>query len=479
VNQPVDLAVVGAGPAGLEAALIAAEAAATVTLIDGYPRPGGQYFKQLPTSFTGNAAGLHQSEGAALLQRLDAANIQLLTDTVVWGAFPAPDHPGGWLLTLYGPAAPPRLQARALILATGTYDRPVPLPGWTLPGVMTAGAAQTLLKHQRILAGRRILLSGSGPPQLAVAAQLVDAGAEVVAVLEVASVSIGQGIQSLPALWGQWTRLREGWTYWRTLRRAGVSLRTGWSVIEIRGKDAVEEAVIARLDGNWRPVPGSEQTVRVDTLLLGYGFTPATQLSRLLGCDHDFRPAWGGWVPRRDDNLQTTCPGVYAVGDGAGVGGAALARIEGRIAGLAAARQVGRLNGPAAEAALARLQPALACERRFAAMLSGLFRPAPGLYQLASDETIICRCEEVRLAEIRAAVQSGARTVNEVKGLTRCGMGNCQGRICGELVARAIAAEAGLPGSDSERIEAAGVFTVRPPVHPLPLAVLAEAVDLT
>jgi NADPH-dependent 2,4-dienoyl-CoA reductase/sulfur reductase-like enzyme len=479
VNQQVDLAVVGAGPAGLEAALIAAEAGATVTLIDSYPRPGGQYFKQLPASFTGNAAGLPQSEGVALLQRLAAANIQLLADTVVWGAFPAPDHPGGWLLTLYGPAAPSRLQARALILATGTYDRPVALPGWTLPGVMTTGAAQTLLKHQRLLPGRRILLSGSGPLQLAVAAQLVGAGAEVVAVLEGISVSLWQGIQSLPALWGQWARLREGWTYWRILRRAGVPLRTGWSVVEIRGKAEVEEAVIARLDDNWRPVAGSEQSIRVDTLLLEYGFTPATQLSRLLGCGHDFRPAWGGWVPRRDDNLQTTCSGVYAVGDGAGVGGAALARVEGRIAGLAAARQVGRLTEPAAEAALARLQPALTRERRFAAMLGELFMPGPGLYQLASDETIICRCEEVRLAEIRAAVQSGARTVNEVKGLTRSGMGNCQGRICGELVARAIADEAGLPGSDSERIEAAGVFTVRPPVYPLPLAALAATADLT
>lgn len=479
MNQQVDLAVVGAGPAGLEAALIAAEAAATVTLIDSYPRPGGQYFKQLPASFKGNDASLRQGEAAALLQRLDAANIQLLTDTVVWGAFPVPDHSGGWLLALHGPAAPPRLQARALILATGTYERPIPLPGWTLPGVMTTGAAQTLLKHQRILPGRRVLLSGSGPLQLAVAAQLVDAGAEVVAVLEGTSVSLWQGLQSLPALWGQWARLREGWSYGRILRRAGVPLRTGWSVIEIHGKSEVEEAVIARLDGNWRPVPGSEQAVRVDTLLLGYGFTSATQLSRLLGCDHDFRPAWGGWVPRRDENLQTTCPGVYAAGDGAGVGGAALARVEGRIAGLAAVRQVGRLTKPAAEAALARLQPVLARERRFAAMLGRLFTPGPGLYQLANAETIICRCEEVRLAEIRAAVQNGAQTANEVKGLTRSGMGNCQGRMCGEWVARAIAAEAGWPGSDSERIEAAGVFTVRPPIHPLPLGALAETVDLT
>ncbi len=468
MSNTVDVAVIGAGPAGLEAALVAAEAGARVALIDAYPRPGGQYWRQLPAEF--NGPPLHES--SALLARLGATGARLLTGTLVWGGFPATD---GWQLTLHGPGAPHRLPAQTLILATGAYDRPIALPGWTLPGVMTAGAAQTLLKSQRVLPGRRILLSGTGPLQLAAAAQLVETGAEVVAVLEGAAPAVGRGLRHLPALAGQSARLAEGWRYWRALRRAGAPLRFGWSVIKIEGESEVEAAVIAQIDDGWRPIPGSEQTVAVDTVLLGYGFTPATQLSRLLGCEHDFEPARGGLVPRRDDIFQTTCPGVFAVGDGAGIGGAELARIEGRIAGAAAAQQVGRLSEAAAAPAIEREQARLAREQRFAAMLGALFTPGPGMYELATDETIICRCEEVRLADIRAAAAGGAATANEVKGVTRCGMGNCQGRICGELVARAIAHELGGPTPLNKRIIAAGTFSVRPPLEPLALSVLAEA----
>ncbi len=477
--ERVELAVVGAGPAGLEAALTAAEAGVSVWLIDNYPRPGGQYFKQLPGAFRGNGSSLPQAEAQALFQRLvEAPNIRLLTDTLVWGVFPEP-RSDGWQLALHGPTAPHRLQAETLLLATGAYDRPIPFPGWTLPGVITAGAAQTLLKNQRLLPGRRILLSGTGPLQIAVAAQLIQAGADVVAVLEGAAVKWQQNIRQIGAWWGQWGRLGEGWAYWRTLRRAGVPLRFGWSVIEAHGAETVEEVVIARLDADWQPIPGSEQTFSVDTLVIGYGFIPSTQLGRLLGCTHVFRPEQGGYVPCRDDKLQTSCPGVYAAGDGAGIGGGELARLEGRIAGVAVAERLNRLDKNAAQAAITRLQPALVRERRFAAMLGQLFTPGPGLYRLATDDTLICRCEEIRLADIREAVQNGAQKANAVKGITRAGMGNCQGRICAELVARVIAAEGGYPGEYIRRLEAAGIFTARSPLQPLPLEVLAEATTVT
>jgi hypothetical protein len=343
---------------------------------------------------------------------------------------------------------------------------------------MTAGAAQTLLKQQRLLPGRRVLLSGTGPLQLAIAAGLVWAGADVAAVLEGNPAGWGQRLRYAPAMWGQWARLREGWVYWLALRQAGVPLRLGWSVVKVEGDGQVQAAVVARLDQNWQPVPGSEQRLEVDTVVIGYGFLPATQLSRLLGCRHDFRPALGGWTPGRDEWLATSCPGVYAAGDGAGIGGAELARLEGRLAGLAAAQRLGKLSQDQLQAAAARLRPALARERRFAAMLNDLFTPGPGLYTLADDDTIICRCEEVRLGELREAVAGGALSANAVKGITRAGMGNCQGRICGELVARIIARESDTPADYATRLEAAGLFTARPPLFPLPLATLAEAADV-
>jgi NAD(P)H-nitrite reductase large subunit len=299
-----------------------------------------------------------------------------------------------------------------------------------------------------------------------------------VAVLEGANVKWWQNIRQVGAWWGQWSRLGEGWAYWRSLQRASVPLRFGWSVIGARGAETVEEVVIARLNADWQPVPGSEQTFSVDTLVIGYGFIPSTQLSRLLGCTHIFRPELGGYVPCRDDKLQTSCSGVYAVGDGAGIGGVELARLEGRMAGVAVAERLNRLDKNAAQAVIAHLQPVLARERRFAMILGQMFTPGPGLYGLATDDTLICRCEEIRLADIREAVQSGAQTANAVKGITRAGMGNCQGRICAEAVARVIAAEGGNPGEYTRRLETAGIFTVRSPLYPLPLRVLAAAANV-
>ena len=368
---------------------------------------------------------------------------------------------------------PARLIARTLILATGAYDRPIPFPGWTLPGVMTAGGVQSFLKTQGRPPGRRFLLAGTGPLQIAVAAGLVQAGAEVVAILEAARLA-WRDVRHAAALWGQWGRLAEGWDYGRTLFAARVPLRLGWAIVEARGDSQVEEAVICRVDDAGQPLPGTSETLAVDTIAIGYGLIPSTELSRLLGCVHEFRPEQGGIVPRRDAEMQTSLPGVYAVGDGAGIGGAELAQIEGRIAALAAARHLGKLSEAAARHAIGREQPGLARQQRFARMLGELFTPGAGLYGLARDDTVVCRCEEVTLGEIRQAVAEGATSANEVKGLTRTGMGNCQGRICGELVARIIAAETTGQRGDAHAIESAGVFTARSPIHPLPLDALAD-----
>ena len=188
-----------------------------------------------------------------------------------------------------------------------------------------------------------------------------------------------------------------------------------------------------------------------------------------------YRPQLGGYAPLRDALMQTSLPGVYAAGDGAGIGGAELAGIEGEIAAIAAAQRLGHLTDEAARTRIARLQPRLAREQRFARLLGQLFTPGSGIYRLAGDDTIICRCEEVTLGEMRAAVADGVRSVNELKGLTRTGMGNCQGRICGDLAARLIAREAGWGEDDPKCPERAGQFTARPPIHPLPLSVLAGA----
>ena len=234
MNHRVDVAIVGAGPAGLQAARAAAEARVRVAVIDRYPRPGGQYFKQPRPGLATTIDSRRQQQARALFQRLrEAENVLYWSEARAWGAFPATDE-AGWLLALDGSTAPPRVHARALILATGAYDRPIAFPGWTLPGVFTTGAAQTLLKSEGVLPGRRVLVAGSGPLQWAVAASLVEAGAEVAALLEAVPLKQIRLLEAATAFWRQGERLREAWSYWRTLRKAKTDIRFGWTVVEVR-----------------------------------------------------------------------------------------------------------------------------------------------------------------------------------------------------------------------------------------------------
>jgi bacterioferritin-associated ferredoxin len=325
-----------------------------------------------------------------------------------------------------------------------------------------------MIKNQRILPGKRVILSGTGPLQLAAAALLVQAGAVVVGVCESATNLLWRGIPYLPAVWGQWGRMREGIGYIKTLVGARVPYRLGWAVTSARGMERVNEATMAKLDRNGKPIPQSEVTQAVDTVVLGYNLTPSTELCRLLDCELEFDARRGGFFPRRNEEMETSCPGIYAVGDCAGIGGAEMAMIEGRIAGYSVAVKLAHMTEQSALPATSREKIALRRERRFAKLLGELFSPPAGLYTLAEPDTIICRCEQVTLGQIREAITYGAQTVSDVKNLVRTGMGNCQGRTCGSIVAQILAAKSG------RTLEDVRYFNIRPPVHPVPLEVVEE-----
>jgi NADPH-dependent 2,4-dienoyl-CoA reductase/sulfur reductase-like enzyme len=456
-----EVVVVGAGPAGIRAAVAARAAGAEVLVLDEAPRPGGQIYRQLPPELrpeAGDPLGSSRKKSAPLFAALARAGATVLSGAEVWGV--VPDR----VLLVHHAGRAVVLRASALVLATGAYDRPAAMPGWTLPGVVTAGGVTALVKAQRVLPGRRALLAGTGPLLLAAATALVHGGARVVGIAEAAPRRALLGLLRRPGIVGQSLEVV------RALWRTPMWMRHG--LVRIEGTDGVERAVVARLDDAWRPLAGTERTIQVDTAVLGYGLVPSPELADLAGCALAYDGGRGGFIPVADPArlMATSVPGVFVAGDGAGVAGADVAEAQGRLAGLGAAHYAGRLGATEADARAASARRTL---RRFAAFrrtLERILAPRPGLYDLATDDTIVCRCEEVSAAEVRVAIEEGARQVTEVRAVTRAGMGLCQGRMCVPTVCGLLGRWAGVSP------ETAGRLPPRLPARPVPTAVLADPV---
>lgn len=455
-----EVAVVGAGPAGLSAALAAAAAGACVAVLDEYPEPGGQFYKQLPAEFgvpDRTALDEDYTKGDPLLAAVRAAKVELSNETLVWGSF----EPGALSVVRGGAAG--TVRARVIVVASGAYERTAPFPGWDLHGVMTPGGAQTFLKYQQIAPSGRIVLAGSGPFLLPVAKSLIAAGAKPAAIYE--ATRPREWLRHAPRLWGHWDRINEALHYRRLIGDAGVPVRFGRIVVRAEGAESLERVVLMECGGDGRPVPGTEQVERADTLCIGYGFVPSVQLTRLLGCEHHYKPRRGGWVPAHDDGMETSLPGVFVAGEVAGIGGAYAALAEGTLAGLSAAR---RLGYRVADAHFSGARRERETRRRFGDLVNDVFAFKPGVYDQIADDTLVCRCEEVTAGQIRDAATAWGADVNFVKGVTRCGMGYCQGRICGETVEELTARAVGCAR------EAVGAFRVRSPLKPVQVSALAD-----
>jgi NADPH-dependent 2,4-dienoyl-CoA reductase/sulfur reductase-like enzyme len=444
----------------MAAALAAADAGLRPLVVDENPRPGGQIYRQPPAALQGPQPPARR--GASLLRglRQHANRIELLTGAVAWGVFP-PRR----LAVAHGDSGQ-LIEAEHLVLAPGAYEYLPPFPGWTLPGVMTPGGAQGMVKTQHVLPGRRALLAGTGPFLLAVAAELHRAGMQVAGVVELAPAR--EAAAALPGLLAHPGLLWEGLGYLYRLRRAGIPVYRGHVLVEARGDGEVREAVIAPCDGEGRPDRSRARVIPVDTLCAGYGFVPRTRLAQMARCKLRFADALGGWVPEVGKDFQTSVPGVWAAGDGAGVAGALVAELQGRLVGLAVAHQLGALDPRAFLTARRPLARRLARLMRFRAALDRLHRLRPGLVGLADPDTVVCRCEELTQAEVEAGIAAGGTDLRTLKVMTRLGMGPCQGLMCWPAAARLLAARTG------RSVEAIGPLSARPPVAPVRLGSLCE-----
>ncbi|MCX3061122.1 NAD(P)/FAD-dependent oxidoreductase [Streptomyces beihaiensis] len=467
-TEPYDLAVIGAGCAGLAGAVAASEQGLTVALLDASAQIGGQFHRHpAPALGAARPRAPHHDEAAfdGLRRRLEASDIAPLLGHHVWSV--VRESGESWAVHATTGAdgeeeRPVRVRARALLLATGASERQLPFPGWTVPGVVGAGGAQAMLKSGLVLPGRRVVVAGSGPLLLAVASSLAAAGARVPAVVEASGyLRYARHPHALAANPG---KLAEAAVHGSALLRHRVRLRTRSAVTAVHGTERVEAVTVSRLDTRWRPVPGTDRRVPCDALAVGHGLVPQLDLATSLGCAT--RPTPDATRALALDDLQeTSVPGVWSAGETGGVGGAQLACTEGELAALAvAARLRGRpaLTGSRRALTLRRRRDRM---RAFADAMAAAHAPGPGWTRWLTDDTDVCRCEEVTVGGIREAVTDfGARDARTVKLLTRAGMGWCQGRVCGAAVACLAADGGGAVPSSTDR---------RPLAVPVPLGVLA------
>ncbi|MFF2010914.1 NAD(P)/FAD-dependent oxidoreductase [Streptomyces sp. NPDC058195] len=470
-----DLAVVGAGPAGLAAAVTAADHGLDVVLLDAADAPGGQYYRSpAPGLGATRPEALHHhwraftELSARLAAHRGTGAVRHLGRHQVWTV----ERSGGGEWNLHAVTGDDRetrttVRARRVVLATGAHERQLPFPGWTLPGVVSAAGAQAMLKSGLVLPGRRIVVAGSGPLLQAVAASLTRAGASVPALVEAAGY--GAYARAPRVLAGNPGKAVEGARYGAELVRAGVRMLTRRAVTAVHGDERVEAVTISQVDRRWRPVEGTGRTIACDALAVGHGLVPQLDLALAAGCGTRTGPD-GSHAVIVGPSLATTVAGIWAAGEPVGIGGVELALCEGELAAMAVVREVrGGMRAKDARRAVA-LGRARRRMRDFAALMGAAHRPGDGWSQWLADDTEVCRCEEVTAGRIRTACEElGAGDTRTAKLLTRAGMGWCQGRTCGFAVRELAAAHGSGTGP--------GGPDRRPLACPVKLGTLAGLVD--
>jgi len=451
-RESYDVVVIGAGPAGLAAAATAAEAGLSTLLLDENVGPGGQVFRAIASTpvTERDRLGADYWVGADLVQAVRGSSAEIIQRATVWSL----DRNLEIGVSVEGVSA--FVTARRVILATGALERPFPIPGWTLPGVMTAGAAQTMLKSSALVPDGRTVIAGQGPLLWLLAAQVLRLGGRIDRILDTT----------------------ERRNYLAALPHAFAFLTSPYFVKglalmrEVRAKVPVVSRVhelVAAGDGQLATVSylagGRRETLQAGLLLLHQGVVPNVNLAMAAGIEHRWDEQQLCWSPVLDATGNSSIDGIAIAGDGAGIGGAGAAVFRGRIAARAAVEAL----APAAAAKLApmaMLRTGLVQAERGRIFLDTLFRPAPQ-FRIPSGDTIVCRCEEVSAKDILDAVAIGATGPNQLKAYRRTGMGPCQGRLCG-LTVTELMAEA--RGKSPQEI---GYYRLRAPVKPITLAELA------
>ena len=448
-----DLLIVGAGPAGLAAACTARACGLSVTCLDDQPAPGGQIWRGIEAAAAtprGAALGKSYLSGRSVAEAFRACGAAYEAGTQLWQLEP------GFTAFMSRAGQAWAIKADAVLLATGAQERPVPFPGWTLPGVMTVGAAQILLKSSGQVPDAPVFIAGCGPLPLLYAKQLLAVGGRIAGFLD--TTPPGQWRTALrrfrPSV-ASVPDLVDGLRWMAQLRLAGVTTYRGVSGIEAAGEGRLETL-------SFRTAGGATHRLPASLVLVHEGVVPSLHAALSLGCRMSWSDDQDCYAPVLDEWGETSRPRVFVAGDAAGIGGAKAAVLRGRLAALGVAAKLGR----AVEAEAAPVRRALRQALALRPFLDAMFRPRREVF-LPGDEVVVCRCEEVTAGRIREVAQLGQPGPNQAKAFTRAGMGPCQGRQCGYTVTRLLADASGrAPGE-------IGFYRARPPLKPVTISELA------
>lgn len=458
--------IIGAGPAGLSAAIELARHGVHSTVIDGSHHVGGAVFRQ-PGAGDAPTSGKAAADARALLAEFDQRRtrqrrprITEMLGSEVVGCFPENRQV---VLSRDGELCTHAY--RFLILGTGCHERAQPFSGWTLPGMMGLGGMQTQAKRGRVRPGDRVAIVGSGPLMVVAARQMHQAGMDVVGVFEARGkrslLRTAGHLLSNPAL------MMEGLDHLRYCKQHKIPLHFGYGVVAAKGCGRLEELVVAPYTEQWRPVRERSVSLRVDYAAVGYGFVPRTQAAQMLRCAHAYDRQAGGYRPATDGWQRTSVRHVYAAGDGAGVHGSPVAMLEGRLAALACLADMRVLTGKKAEEKAEPLRRKAARIRSFHRAFEYFSHRKPGMFDLLDDDCVVCRCEGVTRAALDQALDAGALDINALKLRTRIGMGECQGKMCAPFCSEYLLSRQG------SSPDAVGMLHPRFPLAPIPMAALA------
>lgn len=451
------LLIIGGGPAGISAATIASEGGVSCAVLDEQPTLGGQIYRSIESIPDQRAKqlGSEYLRGKKIVDAFRNSKAEYYPNTKVWSVNKEREvgvlHDNNTRI----------LTADQIIIASGALERPVPFPGWTLPGVMQAGAGQILYKSAGIVPDNGVVLAGSGPLLLLLAWQYLHAGVEVKALLDV--TPLGNHITALPkfprALLAH-HYLTKGIGYQIDIKRAGIPMLFGVSDLRAEGEEQCQRVCFKH--------SGKQKTIESELLLTHFGVIPHIWLTQSADCKHQWDDSQQCWRPKHDEWGNTSNEGILVAGDGAGINGARSAEHAGRLAGLEALYALGVINQTERDNRAIKDRKWMKDERHIRPFLEKYYQIPKELLATENNETIVCRCEEVTAGEIREAVRDGHDNTNQVKFFTRCGMGPCQGRQCSNAVAHIVADESG------KAVEDMGHFRGRPPVAPLTLEQLAS-----